>query len=73
MQGSITLAYAGMRLIEGEVGLMVQARAIVEDERVSDLDLTERNNLDEEMQGMVDGVVKKYGFMPNFVKLFATD
>ena len=42
-------------------------------ERVFDLDLRDRGNLDEEMQTLVDGIVKKYGFMPNSLKLFATD
>jgi uncharacterized peroxidase-related enzyme len=38
-----------------------------------DLDLRERDNLDEEMASMVRGTEKKYGFLPNFLKLFATD
>jgi uncharacterized peroxidase-related enzyme len=38
-----------------------------------DLDLRERDNLDADMTAMVRGIEKKYGFMPNFVKLFATD
>ena len=38
-----------------------------------DLDLKERDNLDDEMAAMVAGIEKKYGFVPNFVKLFATD
>lgn len=37
------------------------------------LDLKERNNLDPEMQRMVSGIEKKYGFLPNFVRLFASD
>ena len=37
------------------------------------LALTERDNLDAEMATMVRGIEKKYGFMPNFVRLFATD
>lgn len=37
------------------------------------LDLPERNNLDAEMQQMVNGIEKKYGFLPNFVRLFASD
>ena len=37
------------------------------------LDLTDRNNLDNEMRTLVRGIEKKYGFVPNFVKLFATD
>ena len=38
-----------------------------------DLDLRERDNLDDEMTALVKGTEKKYGFMPNFLKLFATD
>ncbi len=37
------------------------------------LDLEERGNLDDEMLAMVRGIEKKYGFVPNFVRLFATD
>jgi uncharacterized peroxidase-related enzyme len=37
------------------------------------LDLPDRKNLDAEMQALVRGIEKKYGFIPNFVKLFATD
>lgn len=37
------------------------------------LALRERDNLDAEMAAMVRGIEKKYGFMPNFVRLFATD
>jgi len=37
------------------------------------LDLTDRDNLDNEMRSLVRGIEKKYGFVPNFVKLFATD
>lgn len=37
------------------------------------LDLAERNNLDEEMATMVRGIEKKYGFTPNFLRLFASD
>jgi uncharacterized peroxidase-related enzyme len=37
------------------------------------LDLQDRDNLDQEMRTMVRGIEKKYGFVPNFVKLFATD
>lgn len=37
------------------------------------LDLRERNNLDAEMTALVQGVEKKYGFLPHFVRLFATD
>ncbi len=37
------------------------------------LSLQERQNLDPEMAALVKGVEKKYGFLPNFVRLFATD
>ena len=37
------------------------------------IDLEERHNLDAEMAAMVEGIEKKYGFLPNFVRLFATD
>ena len=37
------------------------------------LALEERDNLDEEMQILVRGIEAKYGFLPNFVRLFATD
>ena len=37
------------------------------------LNLRDRDNLDDEMRQMVKGVEKKYGFVPNFVKFFATD
>ena len=37
------------------------------------LDLEERGNLDNEMRAMVRGIEKKYGFQPNFVRLFASD
>jgi len=37
------------------------------------LDLAERGNLDDEMTAMVRGIEKKYGFLPHFVRLFATD
>lgn len=37
------------------------------------LDLIERGNLDDEMQAIVSGIEKKYGFVPYFVRLFATD
>lgn len=37
------------------------------------LDLKERDNLDAEMRQMVKGIEKKYGFLPNFVRLFASD
>ncbi len=37
------------------------------------LDLDERDNLDDEMKLMVAGIRKKYGFMLNFVRVFASD
>lgn len=37
------------------------------------LDLRERDNLDAEMSALVKGIEKKYGFMPHFVRVFATD
>ncbi|MEX2480061.1 MAG: peroxidase-related enzyme [Gammaproteobacteria bacterium] len=37
------------------------------------LDLEDRDNLDQDMRTMIRGIEKKYGFVPNFVKLFATD
>lgn len=37
------------------------------------LNLRERNNLDAEMTALVQGIEKKYGFLPHFVRLFATD
>jgi uncharacterized peroxidase-related enzyme len=37
------------------------------------LDLENRNNLDAEMTTLVRDVEKKYGFMPHFVRLFASD
>lgn len=40
---------------------------------ISGLALRERDNLDAEMTAMVRGIEKKYGFMPNFVRLFASD
>ena len=42
-------------------------------ERIYALDLEERNNLDVEMSALVKGIEKKYGFMPHFIRLFATD
>jgi uncharacterized peroxidase-related enzyme len=42
-------------------------------ERIYALDLKERNNLDAEMSALVKGIEKKYGFMPHFIRLFATD
>jgi len=43
------------------------------DDRLCALTLRERDNLDPEMQALVRGLEKKYGFVPNFVRLFATD
>ncbi len=37
------------------------------------LDLADRKNLDPEMTALVAGIEKKYGFMPHFVRVFATD
>jgi AhpD family alkylhydroperoxidase len=37
------------------------------------LDLENRNNLDAEMTTLVRDIEKKYGFMPHFVRLFASD
>jgi uncharacterized peroxidase-related enzyme len=37
------------------------------------LDLEQRDNLDSEMRALIEGIERKYGFVPNFVKLFATD
>jgi len=42
-------------------------------ERIYALELKERNNLDAEMSALVKGIEKKYGFMPHFIRLFATD
>lgn len=42
-------------------------------ERIYALDLRERNNLDAEMSALIKGIEKKYGFMPHFIRLFATD
>lgn len=42
-------------------------------ERIYDLDVPDRNNLDDEMKAFVRGIEKKYGFVPNFIKVFATD
>lgn len=42
-------------------------------DRVFALDIEDRDNLDEEMTELVNGVEKKYGFVPNFLKAFATD
>ena len=38
---------------------MAQAQEVMDTERVFDLDLRDRGNLDEEMQTLVDGIVKK--------------
>jgi len=37
------------------------------------LDLRDRDNLEPEMRDLVAGIEKKYGFLPNFVRLFASD
>ena len=37
------------------------------------LDIRDRDNLDDEMRALVNGVQKKYGFVPNFLKFFMTD
>jgi len=37
------------------------------------LDLEDRHNLDAEMAALVKGIEKKYGFVPHFVQLFASD
>ncbi len=42
-------------------------------ERIYALDLKERDNLDAEMSALVKGIEKKYGFLPHFIRLFATD
>lgn len=42
-------------------------------ERICALDIEDRGNLDTEMTALVKGIEKKYGFMPHFVQLFATD
>lgn len=42
-------------------------------DQVFALDIEDRDNLDPEMAEMVKGVVKKYGYMPNFLKAFKTD
>jgi uncharacterized peroxidase-related enzyme len=44
-----------------------------QEERVCALDLRDRGNLDPEMTAIVKGAEKKYGFMPNFMKVFSTD
>lgn len=46
---------------------------MTEAERIHALNLEERNNLDAEMTALVKGIEKKYGFMPHFIRLFATD
>ena len=40
---------------------------------ICSLDLKDRNNLDPEMTELVEGIEKKYGFMPNFLRVFKTD
>ena len=40
---------------------------------ICSLDLKDRDNLDSEMTNLVEGIEKKYGFMPNFLKVFKTD
>ena len=42
-------------------------------ERICALELKERHNLDAEMSTLIKGIEKKYGFMPHFIRLFATD
>jgi uncharacterized peroxidase-related enzyme len=37
------------------------------------LDLVEKNDLDDEMATFVHGIEKKYGFVPNFLRLWASD
>lgn len=46
---------------------------MAQQEPICGLDLKDRNNLDAEMAAIVKGAEKKYGFVPNFVKVFATD
>ena len=52
---------------------MAKVMSIEPQEPICGLDILDRGNLDEEMRALVDGIEKEYGFMPNFVKLFATD
>lgn len=42
-------------------------------EGICALSLEDRHNLDPEMTALVKGIEKKYGFVPHFVQLFATD
>lgn len=42
-------------------------------EDICALDLEDRRNLNPEMTALVKGIEKKYGFVPHFVQLFATD
>ena len=42
-------------------------------DRIYALELMERNNLDAEMSALIKGIEKKYGFLPHFIRLFATD
>lgn len=46
---------------------------MTESEPIHALNLRDRQNLDAEMTALVKGIEKKYGFMPHFVRLFATD
>ncbi|NQV21057.1 MAG: peroxidase-related enzyme [Rhodospirillales bacterium] len=46
---------------------------MTQEDRVFALNIEDRDNLDPEMTEMVKGVVKKYGYMPNFLKAFKTD
>lgn len=46
---------------------------MAQQDRIHGLDLKDRNNLDPEMAAIVKGAEKTYGFVPNFVKVFATD
>ena len=52
---------------------MAKAMSVEHLEPICDLDIRDRGNLDDEMRALVDGIEQEYGFMPNFVKLFATD
>ena len=40
---------------------------------VCGLNLQEHDNLDADMKRVVKGIVKKYGFMPHFIRVFSTD
>jgi uncharacterized peroxidase-related enzyme len=40
---------------------------------VCGLNLHEHDNLDADMKRVVKGIVKKYGFMPHFIRVFSTD